>query len=260
MEMIKRTAWGDTCRGRASSFLLAPPPLDETALAGRTASGAGWVPGRLVVAPLPVALPARGATGGADAALDRGRGRSDRRAVVVRVGVRGAGARSEEWVRGRAGVAPWPSARGTCVRAGVFGSTGAGGVVADAVLDGGRAGGAGAEEVDGAAAGRAVGGADDGEGVAEDVADVEPAQRVRFQDRPVGVRLAVGAHVGYADLSVEARAEVGAAGCGARVRAAVEGVVGVLGVSGPGDGETLASVACSVGNGEDGERSGEEGQ
>lgn len=245
---------------RASSLFLAPPPLQKTALAARRASRAGWVAVGLVVSPLPVTLPARSGTRGADTALDRARGRAHRRTVIVRVGVGGARAGCEEWVRGRTGVTPWPGAGGVLVRAWVFGSTGAGGVVADAVLQVG-ARGAGTKEVGRAAGGGAVGGTDDGEGVAEDVADVEVAGRVRFEYRAVGVGVAVGAHVGYADLAVETGSEVCAAGCGTGVGAAVEGEVGVLGVAGPGDGETVGlSVACSVGDCEDAEGCCEEGQ
>ena len=124
-----------------------------------------------------------------------------------------------------------------------------------------RAGRAGAEEVDGAAGGGAVGRTDDGERVAEDVADVDVAGRVRFEYRAVGVRPPVGAQVGDADLAVEARSEVRAAGCGTRVGAAVEGEVGVLGVAGPCDGQAVGlSVACSVGDREDAEGCCEEGQ
>lgn len=73
--------------------------------------------------------------------------------------------------------------------------------------------------------------------------------------------LPVGVQVGNADLAVEAGAEVGAAGRGTRVGAAVEGVVGALGVAGPGDGEAVGlSVACAIWNGEDGEGGCEEGQ
>ena len=135
----------------------------------------------------------------------------------------------------------------------VFGSTGARGVLTDAVLQA-RAWSAGAEEVLGAAGGGAVGGADDGEGIAEDVADVEVAGWVRLEDRAHGVGLAVGAQVGYADLTVETGSEVCAAGCGTGVGAAVEGEVGTLGVAGPCDGEAVRlSVAGTVGNGEDAE-------
>lgn len=82
----------------------------------------------------------------------------------------------------------------------------------------------------------AVGGTDDGERVAEDVADVEEAGRVRLEYCSVCVRPAVGAHVGYADLAREASAEVGAAHGGAGVPVAIEGVVGILSVAGPGYG------------------------
>ena len=64
--------------------------------------------------------------------------------------------------------------------------------------------------------------------------------------------LTVGAHVGYADLAVEAGSEVCAAGCGAAVGAAVEGVVCTLGVAGPGDGEPVRlTVTCSARDGKD---------
>ena len=121
-------------------------------------------------------------------------------------------------------------------RSWVFGSTRASGVLTDTVLHGSRTRGARAEEV-GSATGRgAVGRTDDGKSVAEDVADVEVAAGIRFEDRAVGVGAAVGAHVGYADLAVEARPEICTAGCGTGVGAAVEGVVCTLGVAGPGDG------------------------
>ena len=115
-------------------------------------------------------------------------------------------------------------------------------------MHGGRARGAGAEEVDGAAGGGAVGGTDDGERVAEDVADIEVAGRIRFEYRAVGVGLTVGAHVGYTDLAIEASTEVSAAGCGAGVGVVVEGVVCILGVAGPCNGEAVRSVACSAGD------------
>ncbi len=103
-------------------------------------------------------------------------------------------------------------------------------------MNGGGAGGPCVEEVDGAAGGGAVGGTDDGEAVAEDVADVEVAGRVRFEDGAIGVGPAVAAHVGDADLAAEAGAEIGAASCGTGVGAAIEGEVRVLGVAGPCDG------------------------
>ena len=182
-------------------LFLTPPSLQKTALAARSAGGARWAPVRLVIPPLSAPLTACARTSRTHTALNGAGGRSLGRTVVVGVGICGAGARCEEWVWGRTGVAP--SGVGIC--AGVSGSPGAGGVVADAVLQIG-AGSAGAEEIDRAAAGGAVCGTDDGEGVAEDVADVEVAGRVRFEDRAVGVGLAVGAHVGYADLAGEAGA------------------------------------------------------
>ena len=103
-------------RVRASLLFLAPPALEETALARRTASLARRVTLGLVVSPPAVALSARGATSGADAALDRARSRSDSRTVVVGVRVCGAGARSEERVRWRTGVTPWPRTRVTLIR------------------------------------------------------------------------------------------------------------------------------------------------
>ena len=112
---------------------------------------ARWVTAGLVVPPLAVALSARRAASGADTALDGARGRSDSRTVVVGVRVCGAGARGEEGLRWRAGVAPWPRTGVALVRARISPSTGAGGVVADAVVHGGGARGAGVEEVGGAA-------------------------------------------------------------------------------------------------------------
>ena len=138
-------------RVRTSLLFTDPPPLDETALASRTASLARVLTIQIGISPLAVALSARGATGRADAALDRARGRPDGRAVVVRVGIRGAGARGEERVWWRTGVAPGPRTRAAWEAARVFGSAGAGRVVADSVVDGCRARGARAEEVDGAA-------------------------------------------------------------------------------------------------------------
>ena len=223
-------------RVRACLLFLAPPPLEETPLASRTTSLARRVTVRLVVSPFAVALSASSAASGANTALDRSRSRSDSRAVVVRVGIRGAGTRSEERIRGRTGVAPGPGTGVTAIRAWVLRSAGAGGVVADAVVHGGGAGCARVEEVDGAAGGLAVGGTDDGERVAEDVADVEVAGRVRLEYCPVCVRPAVGAHVGYADLTAKAGTEVGAAHCRAGVGVAVERVVGILSVAGPGYG------------------------
>ncbi len=117
-----------------------------------------------------------------------------------------------------------------------------------------RAWSARAEEVDRTAGGGAVGGADDGEGVAENVADVEVAAWVCLEDRAHGVGLAVGAQVGYADLTVETGSKVCAARCGTGVGAVVEGEVGILGVARPCDGEAVRlSVAGTVGNGEDAE-------
>ena len=133
-------------RVSASLLFLAPPALEETALARRAASLARRVSVGLVVSPPPVALSARGATGSADTALDRARGRSDSRTVVVRVRVCGAGARSEEGVRWRTGVTPWPRTRVVLVRARISCSTGAGGVIADAVVHGRGARGPGVEE------------------------------------------------------------------------------------------------------------------
>ena len=139
-------------RVSASLLFLAPPALEETALARRTTSLARWVTVRLVVSPPPVALSARSATSSADTALDRARSRSDSRTVVVGVRICGAGARSEERVRWRTGVAPWPRTRVVLVRARISWSTGASGVIADAVVHGGGARGPGVEEV-----GRAAG-------------------------------------------------------------------------------------------------------
>lgn len=247
-------------RVRTSLLLLAPSSPQKAPLAARRASCAWWVTAWLVVSILPAALPARSATSSAHTALNRARGRSDSRTVIVRVGVSGAGAGCEEWIWRRTGVTPGLSARGTLIRAGVFGSTRAGGVLTDTVLRGRRTR-AHAEKVEGAACGGAVGGTDHGESVAEDVADVEVAARVGFEYRTVGGGLAVGAHVGYADLAGEAGSEICTAGCRAGVGAAVEGVVGTLGVAGPGDGEPVGlSVACAVGDGEDAEGSCEEGQ
>ena len=98
-------------------------------------------------------------------------------------------------------------------------------------MHGTGAGRAGAEEVDRAAGGVTVSRTDDGQRVAEDVADVEVASRIRLEYRAVGVGTAVGAHVGYPDLAAEAGAEVSAAHCRAGVGVAVEGVVGILGVA-----------------------------
>ena len=115
-------------------------------------------------------------------------------------------------------------------------STWTGGVGADAVDDVvGARGAAGAEEVLGAACHGAAAGTDDGEGVAEDVADVEIAARVRLDDGALGVDEAVGVLVCDADLAGEAGAEVGAAGRGTGVGAVVEGEPGVFGVAGPDD-------------------------
>ena len=136
----------------------------------------------------------------------------------------------------------------------VSGSARARGVLTDTVLQVRACRTAGAEEVDGAAGGGTVGGTDDWEGVAEDVADVEVAGRVRFEDRAHGVGLAVGAQVGYADLAVEAGSEVCAPGCGTGVGTAVECVVGTLSVTGPGDGEAVRlSVTSTIGDGKDAE-------
>ena len=214
----------------------------------------------MVVPPAAVPLLARCATGSANAALDGPRGRPHGRAVVIWVRIRGARARREKGIGGRAGVAPGPSARVALIGLRIFRTAGTGGVVADAVVDGCWAGRTRAEEVDGAA-GRVSGGrTDDGEGVAEDIAHVEVAGRVGLEDGAVGVGAAIGAHVGDADLAVEAGAEVSAAGCGTGVGVVVKGVVGVLGVAGPGDGETVGAVAGSAGYGEDLEGSDEEGE
>ena len=139
-------------RVSASLLFLAPPALEETPLARRTASLARWVTVGLVVSPPPVALPARRATSGADTALDRARSGSDSRTIVVGVCVCGAGARSEERVRWRTGVTPWPRTRAVLVRARISCSSRASGVVADAVVHGSGARGPGVEEV-----GRAAG-------------------------------------------------------------------------------------------------------
>lgn len=213
----------------------------------------------MVVPPLPIAFPARSTTSRANTALNGAHGRSHRRSIIVRVGIGGARAWCEEGVRRRTGVAPGLSACGALIRSRVIGSTRARGVLTDTVLHGAGAWGAGAEKVDGAARGGAVGGTEDREGVAENVADVEVAGRVRFEDRAVGVGLAVSAQVRNAYLAAEARSEICAAGCGASVGAAVEGEVGVFGVAGPGDGEPVGlSVACAVRDGEDTEGSCEE--
>lgn len=223
-------------RVRARLLFLAPPSLEETPLASRTTSLARWVTARLVVSPLAVTLSARVAASGANTALNGSRSRSDSRTVVIRVGIRRARARSEEWIRWRTGVAPGPGTGVAIIRARILRSAGAGGVIANAVVHGGGAGRARVEEVDGAAGGMAVGGTDDGERVAEDVADVEEAGRVRLEYCAVCVRPAIGTHVGYADLAREASAKVGAAHGGAGVAVAVEGVVGILSVAGPGYG------------------------
>ena len=234
--------------------MLAPPTLQQTPLTARRAGSARWVTGWLIVPVLAIALPAGSATSSADTALDGARSRSHSRTVVIRVGICGAGARCEERVWRRTGIAPGPGAGGTLKRSWVFGSSGASGVITDTVLHGSRAGGARAEEVGSATCRGAVGRTDDREGVAEDVADVEVAAWVRFEDRAVGVGVAVGAHVGYSNLPVEARPEICTAGCGTGVGAAVEGVVCTLGVAGPGDGETVRlTVACSARDGKDAE-------
>ena len=138
-------------RVSASLLFLAPPALEETPLARRTASLARGVTVGLVVSPPPVALPARRATSSADTALDRACSRSDSRTIVVGVRVGGAGARSEEGVRWRTGVTPWPRTRVVLVRARISCSSRASGVIADAVVHGSGARGPGAEEVDRAA-------------------------------------------------------------------------------------------------------------
>ena len=79
----------------------------------------------------------------------------------------------------------------------------------------------------------AVGGTDDGESVAEDVADVEVTGRVQLDYRAVGVGPSVSAHVGNADLAAEAGTEVSAAGCRALIGVAVEGIEGILGIARP---------------------------
>ena len=79
----------------------------------------------------------------------------------------------------------------------------------------------------------AVGGTDYRESVAEDVADVEKAGWVQLDYRAVGVDPAIRAHVGNADLAVEAGAEVSAASCRALIGVAVEGKVGILGIARP---------------------------
>lgn len=173
----------DPHRVRTSLLLVvvtvAPPPLQAAPPATRCAKSARLIgTARLGVAILPNTLPARIATSRANTALDRPNRRCGHRLVIVRIGVCGAGAGREKRIRCRTGVTPWPSARGAWIRARVFGSPNlTGGVVTNAVLHAARAGGvAGAEEVDGAACGVAVGpgGAEDRECVAEVVADVEP--------------------------------------------------------------------------------------
>ena len=141
------TAQSDLMEQRVSPSLLflAPSALEETALARRTASLARWVTVGLVVSPPPVALSARSATGSADTALDRARSRSDSRTVVVGVRICGAGARSEEGVRWRTGVTPWPRTRVVLVRVRISCSTGASGIIADAVVHGRGARGPGVE-------------------------------------------------------------------------------------------------------------------
>ena len=153
-KMKEETAQSDLMEQRVSPSLLflAPSALEETALARRTASLARWVTVGLVVSPPPVALSACSATSSADTALDRARGRSDSRTVVIGVRIRGAGARSEERVRWRTCVTPWPRTRIVLVRARISCSTGASGVIADAVVHGRGARGPGVEEV-----GRAAG-------------------------------------------------------------------------------------------------------
>ena len=124
----------------------------------------------------------------------------------------------------------------------------------DTVLDGSRTLGARAEKVGSATRRGAVGRTHDRKCVAEDIANVKVASGVCFKNRAVGVGLAVGAHVGYTNLAVEARPEICTAGCGTGVGALVEGVVCGLGIAGPGDGETVRlTVACSTRDGKDAE-------
>lgn len=104
-------------RVRARLLFLAPPPFEQTPLASRTTSLARRVTVWLVVAPLAVALSTRSAASGANTALDRSRSRSDSRTVVVRVSIGRAGARSEEWIRWRTGVAPGPGTGVALIRA-----------------------------------------------------------------------------------------------------------------------------------------------
>ena len=81
----------------------------------------------------------------------------------------------------------------------------------------------------------AAGRTDDRKAVAEDVTDVPVAGWVQLDYGAVGVGPAVSAHIGNADLAVEACTEVGAAGCRALVGMVVESVVGVLGITRPCD-------------------------
>ena len=152
-KMKEETAHPDMVARRVSASLLffAPPALEETPLARRTASLARWVTVGLVVSPSPIALSARSATSGADTALDGARSRSDSRTVVVGVCICGAGARSEKRVRWRTGVTPWPRTWVVLVRARISRSTRAGRVIADAIVNGRGARGPGVEEVDRAA-------------------------------------------------------------------------------------------------------------
>ena len=239
---------------RASLVFLAPPSLQKTPPAARRASSARWITAWLVVSIPPIALSARSGASGANTALNRSHSRSHSRSVIVRVGIGGTSAGCEEWVGWRTGVTPGPRAGGASICPWVSGSARARGVLADTVLQVRARRAVGAEEVDSAAGGGTVGGTDHWEGVAEDVADVEVAGRVRFEDRAHGMGLAVGAHVGYADLAVEAGSEVCATGCRTGVGAAVERVVGTLSVTGPGDGEAVRlSITSTVGDGKDAE-------
>ena len=122
-------------------------------------------------------LPARRGTGRADTARNR-RSRTDRRPVIVRIRVRGAGARRDERVRRRAGIAPRDAGRAAVVAARVARPAGAGGVLPYLPCLA-----AVAEEVFVATRHRAVAGADNGDRVPEDVGDVEVVGRVGFEDR-----------------------------------------------------------------------------
>ena len=169
-----------------------PPSLPKTASAARSARGASFEPGRIAGPRLRAPLSACVATSRAHTAINGTTARDHSRTVVVGEGICGAGARCEEWVCGPTGVTP----SGVGVYAWVSGPPRAGGVLADAVYQIG-AGSAGAEEIFPAAGGGGGAvvccGADNGQGIAEDVADVEKAAWVRFEDCAVGVGVAVGA-------------------------------------------------------------------